>query len=183
MNKALGVDASGEIAEKSIHAYIGEILLFLQVTEKAIRITMTYAIQKDQSGPGMTYDQIVAQEKIERRKTLGYFLSQLRSRVSLDVKFDEELATFLELRNQFVHHLSSVPGWDLDTTEGLKVAHEHLTKVLRYSSYTLMVFSGIVRNWQRQTGVEPISPEFDSLKEFIDTHYTPHTDNLIGPKP
>lgn len=182
MNKVLDVDESSEITEKSIQTYIGEILLFLQVTEKAIRITMTYVIQKDQNGSGMTYDQIVAQEKIERRKTLGYFLSQLRSRVSLDEKFDEDLATFLDLRNQFVHHLSSVEGWDLDTTKGLTVAHEHLTKVLRYTAYTLMVFSGIVRNWQKQTGVEPISPEFNSLKEFIDTNYTPHVDSLIKSK-
>jgi hypothetical protein len=64
-------------------------------------------------------EQIIAQSNTEQKKTLGYFLAELRKRVDLDVHFDRTLAEFLRRRNLLAHHLSDLPGWNTDTAHGI----------------------------------------------------------------
>ena len=58
-------------------ARIGAALLSVQVTERALRLITTFVFQKS----GLTTaEQLIAQTNAEQRKTLGYFLAELRKR-------------------------------------------------------------------------------------------------------
>jgi hypothetical protein len=87
---------------------VGTTLLNVQITERALRFITTFVLQK--SSP-ITAEQIIAQSNAEQKKTLGYFLAELRKRVDLDVHFDRTFAEFLRRRNLLAHHLSDLPGW------------------------------------------------------------------------
>jgi hypothetical protein len=65
-----------------------------------------------QKSSPITAEQIIAQSNAEQKKTLGYFLAELRKRVDLDVHFDRTLAEFLRRRNLLAHHLSDLLGWN-----------------------------------------------------------------------
>ena len=51
----------------------------------------------------ITAEQIIAQSNAEQKKTLGYFLAELRKRVDVDVHFDRTFAEFLRRRNLLTH--------------------------------------------------------------------------------
>lgn len=79
---------------------VGTTLLNVQITERALRFITTFVLQK--SSP-ITAEQIIAQSNAEQKKTLGYFLAELRKRVDLDVHFDRTFAEFLRRRNLLAH--------------------------------------------------------------------------------
>ena len=66
--------------EKNLLASIGAALVMLQTTEKVIKLCMTLVLQKSNS---LTLESLQHQERIERKKTLGYFLAELRKRADL----------------------------------------------------------------------------------------------------
>jgi hypothetical protein len=63
---------------------VGTTLLNVQITERALRFITSFVLQK--SSP-ITAEQIIAKSNAEQKKTLGYFLAELRKRVDLDVHF------------------------------------------------------------------------------------------------
>jgi hypothetical protein len=70
----------------------------------------------------MTLELFEHQELLETRKTLGYFVGELKKRVGLDAGFEALIDEFLERRNAFVHGLFDVPGFATETDKGLAVA-------------------------------------------------------------
>jgi hypothetical protein len=91
--------------QKEVLEAMGVALFMLQSAEKVIRLCTTFVLQK--SSP-LTLDLLQQQEESERAKTLGYFLSELRKRVSVHESFDSLLTDFLNNRNDFIHDLSRV---------------------------------------------------------------------------
>ena len=65
--------------------------------------------------------------KNERKKTIGYFLTELRKRADLHDQFDQKLRDFLDHRNTFIHNLHDVPGWNLETQGGKDVARQFIS--------------------------------------------------------
>jgi hypothetical protein len=64
---------------------IGAALLMMQSAERGLRFCLTFVFQK--SSP-LTLEMLQTQEEEERKKTMGYFLRELRQRVELDDTFD-----------------------------------------------------------------------------------------------
>jgi hypothetical protein len=110
----------------------------------------------------ITAEQLVAQSESERKRTLGYFLAELRKRAELDQHFDAALAEFLRRRNILAHRLSDIPGWDAGTHQGIYVGRRFINELLEMNHEVLKVFAGLVRAWQIQTGdtsmLAPIRP-------------------------
>jgi len=91
--------------QKEVLAAMGVALIMLQAAEKLIRLCLTFVIQKSDS---LTLDLLIDQEEAERKKTLGYFLTELHKRADIHEEFDALLSDFLKNRNDFVHDLSRV---------------------------------------------------------------------------
>jgi hypothetical protein len=47
-----------------------------------------------------------------------------------------------------------IPGWSLDSQDGIAVAHRFLSELLRLSGIVEGVFTGIVRAWQEENQME-----------------------------
>jgi hypothetical protein len=158
-------------------ARIGAALLSVQVTERALRLIITFVFQK--SSP-ITAEQLIAQTNAEQKKTLGYFLAELRKRADLDVHFDRTLTEFLRRRNLLAHNLSDLPGWNTDTAHGIYIGRCFINELLQMNGEVLKVFTGLVRAWQAQGGLALDVPE--EFFEEIDEKYVPLIDNLFFAK-
>lgn len=156
---------------------MGLALVLLQAVEKILRLAMTFVLQK---GDSLTSDMLRAQEAAERAKTLGYFLSELRKRASLDDSLDALLTEFLKNRNDFIHDLSRVPGWNLqgDTAAALTFVRELISQAER----VMKVFTALILVWQERTGLTaPETPHHDWFRSATNT-YGPIVDDLFMSK-
>ena len=116
---------------------MGVAVLKLQTTEKVIRLCMTLVLQK---GSPLTLEALEEQNEFEKNKTLGYFLSELRKRADIHDGFDALLEEFLKNRNDFVHDLSRVPGWQLGSLEQTAKAKQFVHHLIEQSDAVLKVF-------------------------------------------
>jgi hypothetical protein len=116
-----------------------ETLILLQTAEKIIRFCMTFVFQKQTP---FTYELLQQQEQAERKKTIGYFLSELRKRATVDESFDLLLEGFLLNRNNFIHDLSRFQAWDFhkkkDNLESRKLIHD----IKSQTELVMKVFTG-----------------------------------------
>lgn len=94
---------------------IGMCLLCIQQAERVLSAAVETILDR----PDLN---LAEQSEVKQKQTLGDFLKRLKGRVKLEYGLKERLFKFLAMRNTFVHSLSEVPGWDLETEEGRKVA-------------------------------------------------------------
>src|SRR5690348_2290643 len=100
MHMACNQPLSAEIErQQAALALIGGALLLVQTAESAIKACMTYALPKHSP---LTLKALQQQQGDERKRTLGYFLHELRKRADINASFDVELGRFLEDRNTLV---------------------------------------------------------------------------------
>jgi hypothetical protein len=163
---------------QTVLAGLGGTLIIVQMAEKMVKFCMTYVIQR---GEPLTLENLERQTSEEARKTLGYFLSELRKRAILEEGFDERLKEFLELRNQFAHRLDTVVGLDFGTFDGLAVAEAYIGRVAGVAVYVQNVFIGLARSWQEQIGMHDDFGENEFFQE-IDQRYKPVVSQLFMPK-
>lgn len=137
---------------------------------------MTLVLQQSSA---LTLESLERQEKAERKKTLGYFLSELRKRADLEPGFEALLDDFLERRNILVHRLADVPGWSLENDVGLAATNAFVQDMLRVTDTVLKVFMGLVRAWEEQTGIRPTEVEGHRFFTAIDATYKPMVDEIF----
>jgi len=168
-----------EHQERILHA-MGVTLLLLQATERAMNVCMTFVFQRP---GGLTLEVLEKQEKAERKKTLGYFLAELRKRATIEPAFDRTLRDFLDRRNTFIHRLSNVPGWDLQSSKGRRIAEQYVSALAVQSQTLMCVFVGFMRAWQRQIGMQVRYPAgAEKFMAEIDALYAPLIDTLVFKK-
>ena len=167
-----------EAKQNEILAGIGGTLIIVQMAEKILQFCMTYVLQRE---GGLSLESLRAQTAEEAKKTLGYFLSELRKRADLEPQFDEKLKDFLAMRNQFVHNLSAVDGLGFHTLEGISIAEAFIGKLSGLAQYVHNVFLGLARAWQEQIGLEDIFADNEFFAE-IDARYKPLVDGLFSRK-
>jgi hypothetical protein len=161
-------------------AAIGGALVIVQMAERIIKFCMQYVLQKGEGG--LTYEKLKSQEAEEAKKTLGYFLTQLRLRAEIDPKFDGQLRDFLTQRNQLAHELSSVPGIGFHKPEELKTTKEWAGKLAGLASHVHNVFMGLARAWQQDIDMKDDFSENEFFKE-IDTKFKPLVNQVFTAKP
>lgn len=160
-------------------AAIGGSLIIVQMAERMIKFCLQYVLQESEEG--LTYEKLKSQKAEEAKKTLGYFLCQLRQRVEVDTTFDDRLREFLKQRNQLAHDLSSVPGLGFNDTEGLKVTMEWAGKLSGLALHVHNVFMGLARAWQHQIGMADDFAENEFFRE-IDTTFKPLVNQVFTKK-
>ena len=159
---------------------IGPMLIRLQATERVINLALTFVFPRNVR---LTLEDLEKQQREERKKTIGFFFSELRKRVELDESFDRLLQDFLDYRNTFIHKLQDVPGWDLETEQGTRIAEEFVSRLASLNETVLFSFCGFLRAWQKQVKLDvPIPEGADEIFVQIDRYYTPLIDKVVFKK-
>ncbi len=158
---------------------MGVAVLMLQTTEKVIRLCMTLVLQKQAP---LTLEALQEQEEVERNKTLGYFLAELRKRADLHDGFDALLKDFLKNRNDFVHDLSRVPDWGLGSPAQTTKAKRFIYRLIQQSETVLKVFLSLASAWQEQVGMPEPSVPNDAWFTEIEAVYKPLVDQMFFEK-
>ena len=165
--------------QEKILISMGITLLLLQTTEKAINFCMTFVFQKESP---LTLEKLEKQEIEEQKKTLGYFLAELRKRADLDPKFDQMLRDFLDRRNIFIHQLSEVRGLDFSTPEGRQIAEQFIGKLAGLTQSVFYIFVGFIRAWQRKLDMDTPMP-LGSEEFLLYAHAAPTAIQTVSPAP
>lgn len=158
------------LQQKDTLAAIAVALLLAQTAERVIRLCMTFVLQK--SSP-LTLEALEQQRKAERRKTLGYFLGELRKRADVAPGFDALLEEFLEKRNVLVHEFGDRDEYSLNTPAGLAGANAFIRDMIRVTEEVLKVFVGLIRAWQEETGIGPDHVKGEAFFEEVEAAYKP----------
>jgi hypothetical protein len=129
---------------------------------------------------------LVTRQQQLRTKTLGRLLYEMRRRLKIIPHFEDILAKYLEMRNTFVHNVDEVPGWSLNTDEGIAAAHSFLTDLLRLNETVQAVFLGLLSTWQDENSMHievPGMPEHGKRYfEHINATYKPLVDEIFSKK-
>jgi hypothetical protein len=177
--RAMAMDDVNPWGEKQeVLALLGATLLVVQMAERTLKSCMALALPR---GGINTAESLERQTAEEAKKTLGYFLGQLRHRVTVQPEFDAVLAEFLDRRNRLVHHLNSVEGLNLRTPEGRAVADIFIRTTATIAVRIINVFMGLMRAWAEQVAIE-IEVNSDAFEE-IDSIYKPMVSELFTEKP
>lgn len=164
--------------EFEVLGMIGATLLLTQSVEEALRVITTFVIQK---GDRLDLRTLEAQTQAEQKKTIGYFIGELRKRADLRKDLEVCLASFLSHRNTLAHNVEKIPGWDLKTEEGREVARAFLGILMQESSILTTVFGALANAWMKATipGAE-ISNQ--AMIDAMTATYTPHLNDLFRAK-
>lgn len=171
---------SGTADQKDALATIGGALVIVQMAERMIKLCMQFVLQKD-DGP-LTLKKLESLRTEEARRTLGYFLTQLRQRAEIETAFDDQLREFLTLRNQLAHNLSDVPGLGFEQPAEIEFTIEWANKLSSLAAHVLKVFMGLTRAWQSGIGMRDDFADNEFFQE-IDTTFQPLVDQVFMAKP
>jgi hypothetical protein len=170
------------LSEKSstdeIYKVIGKLLIATQGVEQLINHSLGFVMRFLQAA---TLDDIYALNEPEKKKTLGKLLRELRDRVSVEASFDSLLKSFLKNRNTFIHKMSSLPGWTLETEAGRRVAIKFLERYREELTQVNRIFVAFVREDGIRSGRQtPIPKGSESFVAVIDKLYVPLVSSLIA---
>jgi hypothetical protein len=169
--------------QKQLMAWIGVTLLSIQSTETVIQLCIACVLP---TSPNYTWEMLVTRQQQLRTKTLGHLLYEMRRRLKIIPHFEDILAKYLEMRNTFVHNVDEVPGWSLNTDEGIAAAHSFLTDLLRLNETVQAVFLGLLSAWQDENSMHievPGMPEHGKRYfEHINATYKPLVDEIFFEK-
>jgi hypothetical protein len=165
--------------EKNVLTHIGVALLLVQTAERVIHSCLTLPLSGE---AGVTLEALEAQSEDARKKTLGYFLKELRKRVDLDDSFDATLGDFLDKRNILVHRVEDAPGWDLSNEEGRANALQFIDGLIRSAGHIIKVFVGLMRAWAEQVNINVDVSEYQAFFDEIDRRYKPMVNMIFFEK-
>lgn len=164
--------------EYEVLAMIGATLLLTQSVEEALRVITTFVIQK---GNGLDLKTLEAQTKAEQKKTIGYFIGELRKRADLREDLEGCLTSFLSHRNTLAHNIEKVPGWNLKTEEGREAARVFLAVLMHESSLLTTVFGALGNAWMK-AAIPGAEVPNQAMIDAMTATYTPHLNDLFRAK-
>jgi hypothetical protein len=152
--------------EAQVFLVYGVVLLTVQLTEKVLKLILIHLL------PGRSTEasrRLFSDKRELAQKTLGQCIRELKRRVHVEPGFDGNLRKFLEMRNTFAHSAEAIPGWDINTEEGRKIAYEFAASLADTASRVTKVLLalGLLSDdeLRRQLGAQPF---FENLqKDYI----------------
>jgi hypothetical protein len=160
-------------------AALGGTFITIQQAERMIKFCLVYVLRADEEA--LSFEVLQKQSKEQQKTTLGGLMARLRARYCLARHFDEEMRSFLELRNQFVHDLGSVEGLGFESREELDITMAFLDRLYRLADHIAGVFLGVARVWEEQHGLDD-DWKGNKFFERVDRTYKPLVDELFTPK-
>lgn len=166
--------------EHDVYSLIGFTLTYIQSVERNIKFCTTFVLQGETELTWETLQHINGQE---RKKALGYFVGKVKERAQLFSAFEELLNDFLQKRNDFVHNQDKIPGWNLDTEEGVLGARKFVVSLLRQAHVVNEIFAALVTKWQIQAKIDaPTTSELEAYLEDIEDRYGVYINTFFSAK-
>lgn len=136
--------ADGRLTEeqKEVLVGIGVATIAAQHTERLLDFSLTYVLQVR----GALTVESLRKHNLSKR-TLGQVLSTLREHIGVEDRFDAYLTEYLNKRNALVHDLQRIPGWSLNSKDGIATAHAFLHRLLALDKIIVQVLVALFRAW------------------------------------
>jgi len=131
--------------QKDMLAWIGMAILNVQMTEKVIRLVMTFVIPKMEE---MTLKHCNLKGK-RTQQDIGYFLTELHSGSILMITRRNPMVYF-GYENTFRAQLVEIPGWSLIKAEGTGCCSQFSYGIYSRDQHRSSVFVGLIRSWQER---------------------------------
>jgi hypothetical protein len=177
-----------QAARLELLSNIGTTLLQIQKTEYVIK----HLVQRFLRANNMTWKQLLSYDEGEQRKTMGYFLSELRKHIPIRPDFDKTLSNFLAARNVFAHDLTSIPNFSLNNEAGIE-SGLHFVRNLNEQAVSIRgVLTGLMRIMMNEDSLKgDIGPdvtdnqidELMALGAFLQNDYWEDEDKDPYPHP
>lgn len=164
--------------QSDLLTHIGLAMIVIQTAETALNVTVRLAFPRDSR---VTLHGLEAQIEADRKKTLGYFVSELRKRANLHPLFEEHVARFLSMRNLLVHRISEIPGWDLSTDDGCRAGKAFAAELINRADTVSKVLAALMRQWQLKAGVDVPLPQIEFFEE-VEENFLPFAWAFANPK-
>jgi hypothetical protein len=118
---------------------VGRNLLMFQVAEEALRLVLPY-IHPDGSKNGADAMREYAEHRVSD-KSLGLLIEQFKQAATGDKELiAQELKSFVDARNQLVHHFHRNPSFDLTAPDGATAALAYLDEQYERTSEWVDIF-------------------------------------------
>lgn len=148
-------------------AAIGTLVVVGQTAERLLDMILTFVIQ---DGEKLTLKRLIDVEKKHRRKTLGYFIREMKMRAEFDESIEDAFERFLENRNTLVHRFDKVRGHQLKTGQDLEAVGVFLSQLSNDTMTVITFCTALVHAWSEQTGI---------CKATLDEYSTSATEEWI----
>lgn len=148
---------------------MGVLLITIQTAEKIIQMVITYVLPKE----NLSLENLLKLQTEYRKSTLGHFIKELRKRTHIESSFDKKLSDFLEMRNDLIHDVRRIKGFDLNTEEGLSIASGFIKNLMEHANYIAGILAGLVRAWQIQNNINLGDAENNDFIRGIDKDFLP----------
>jgi hypothetical protein len=86
-------------------------------------------------------------------------------RVEIDDDFTDVLHEFLRDRNTLIHDVKRIPGFDLKTKAGLKIAQQFLANLNANADTVAKVFMSLILEWSKQVGIR--NEHEERIRKFL----------------
>jgi hypothetical protein len=165
-------------------ATIGLLVVLSQTVERMLNMLLTFVIQ---DGEPLTYERLMRLDETHHKKTLGFFIREMRKRASFEDTLDATLERFLKSRNQLIHHFGEVPGSELATEADLEAIGIFLHQLYSDLSSVLVFCGALIHAWTQQSGVAKEITDEAFLSETNEyfariKHLSPLVDGFIFAK-
>ena len=138
---------------------MGEALLQIEMMERVLKVCIDFFVPE----AGQTWTMLLEQSQEPSRRTLGQFLNELRGRRDIDPDFDAVLRSLLKDRNDFIHNIFSIPGFELETPPEPDKAMKFLTDLSNRAQHVREVLKGYVDIVSEVLGLTDGSKPLDPL--------------------
>lgn len=168
--------------QRDLCALIGLTLVELQGIEKLLRSCVGVVFQDSK---GNVLDDL--RDARKRKRTLGYFLTVLRQKATIDPTFDEVLSNFLRRRNEFVHDLLGNKRFSLTSAAGRRHIRMLLDRLRSEMDIVGKVMMGALMVWVHPEKFENLSKVRTQFAEGTwmgdaEQIFAPHVKKLVQPK-
>lgn len=168
--------------QRDLCAFIGLTLVELQGVEKLLRSCVGVVFQDAEGNP---LDDL--RDPRKRKKTLGYFLTVLRQKATIDPTFDEVLGNFLKRRNEFVHDLLGNKLFRLTSVDGRRHIRMFLDRLRSEMDIVGKVMMGALMVWvdpEKFQDLSKVRIQFTEGSWLGDAEqiFAPHVKKLVQPK-
>ncbi|HCE43882.1 MAG TPA: hypothetical protein DET40_10075 [Lentisphaeria bacterium] len=129
---------------------IGTLVIVTQSIEHTLNTLLKLVIQ---DGTPLTYERLMQLDVLHRKKTLGFFVKEMKKRAAFEASLDATLERFLENRNKLIHHFYEIPGNDLSTASDIALMNTFLVQLLKDLEIVSVFCSSLLYAWSEQTGI------------------------------
>lgn len=146
-----------DLTTQEIYQLIGMVVLLLQTTERVLRACIAALVSDDEIS---LYENWMRFDENEAKGTLGFHLRKLSLNAEVREVVEEVLKEFLEKRNNLIHDVRNIDGWNLKSVEGRGAAFVWLRRFAALNTTITRLLLGLMES---RHGISPptTKDEFD----------------------